>query len=259
MVVENKQNKREPEAGTVPFGYRKVAEDEKNRLVKEHFDSIARKYDGMNTLLSFGLHHLWKRKTVKILRSGEGDVILDMCGGTADLALLAARSVGRRGRVVVYDINLAMMEAGRTKVTGSPVGERIRFVQGDGEHISFPDNTFDSVMVGFGVRNMTHMEKGLSEMFRVLKPGGTMVCLEFSKPPGWFFGLLYDLYSFTIMPLAGRLLAGTDKAYTYLPESIRVFPLPDRLADILRDIGFSHVNYKRLTRGIAVIHKGRKP
>jgi demethylmenaquinone methyltransferase/2-methoxy-6-polyprenyl-1,4-benzoquinol methylase len=258
MVVENHQNKKRTEAGTVPFGYRKVAVDEKNRLVRDHFDSIARKYDWMNTLLSFGLHHLWKRKTVKTLRAGEGDVILDMCGGTADLALLAARSVKRRGQVVVYDINLAMMEAGREKVKNSPVRERVRFVQGDGEHISCPDNTFDGIMVGFGIRNMTHMERGLSEMFRVLKPGGTLVCLEFSKPPGRFFGLLYDLYSFTIMPLAGRLLAGTDKAYTYLPESIRVFPLPDRLADILRDIGFSHVSYKRLTRGIAVIHRGRK-
>jgi demethylmenaquinone methyltransferase / 2-methoxy-6-polyprenyl-1,4-benzoquinol methylase len=249
----------EREKGIVHFGYSKVPEDQKNKLVKEHFDSIASRYDFMNTILSFGLHYLWKRATVRMLDPLPGDVILDVCGGTADLALLAARRVGTAGRIVVYDINLAMMEAGKQKMASSPPVQNISFIQGDAEAISCADNAFDGVTVGFGIRNLTHMEKGFSEMFRVLKPGGTFVCLEFSRPTDRLFRALYDFYSFAIMPMAGKMLAGSSKAYTYLPESIRVFPLPDRLADILRNIGFTDVEYRRLTNGIAVIHKGRKP
>lgn len=240
------------------FGYQKVSAAEKNRLVGDHFTSIARKYDFMNTLLSFGLHYWWKRVTVRRMPLGQRARVLDVCGGTADLALLALKRSPDRGLIIVYDINYAMLEAGREKVHKSGFADRVERVQGDAETMSFPDNTFDGVMVGFGIRNFTHMEKGVAEMYRVLKPGGTFVCLEFSRPNNRLFGALYDFYSFVVMPLAGSIFAGTRKAYTYLPESIRVFPSADRLAAILGSLGFRNVTYERLTNGIAVIHRAVK-
>jgi demethylmenaquinone methyltransferase/2-methoxy-6-polyprenyl-1,4-benzoquinol methylase len=240
------------------FGYQKVSATEKDRLVRDHFTSIARRYDFMNTLLSFGLHYWWKRVTVKRMPLGKGAMILDVCGGTADLALLALKRSPGAGGIVVYDINYAMLQAGKEKVERRRFGDRIERVQGDAEIMSFADNTFDGVMVGFGIRNFTHMEKGLAEMHRVLKPGGTFVCLEFSRPTSRLFGALYDFYSFVVMPLAGSIFAGTRKAYTYLPESIRLFPSADRLASILAGLGFHDVTYERLNNGIAVIHRAVK-
>jgi demethylmenaquinone methyltransferase/2-methoxy-6-polyprenyl-1,4-benzoquinol methylase len=151
-----------------------------------------------------------------------------------------------------------MMATGRPKVESSPMGERIWYVQGDAERISFPDAHFDAAMVGFGIRNLTHMEAGLAEMHRVLKPGGNMMCLEFSEPTSAWFRYLYDFYSFHIMPLVGKVLAGSKQAYTYLPESIRLFPAPDELAATFAGIGFSRVTYRRLTNGIACVHVATK-
>ncbi len=241
------------------FGYRKVPRDEKVHWVRRHFNSIAGKYDSMNTLLSLGLHYVWKREAVERMELKAGDWVLDVCGGTADLSILAGREVGAGGRVFLYDINRAMMEAGKPKVAKAALTDRIRFVQGDAERISFPDETFDAACVGFGIRNLTRMEKGLAEMFRVLKPGGKMVCLEFSIPPSAPFKALYDLYSFWIMPVVGQIFTGSRQAYTYLPESIRLFPLPEQFAHLLIGIGFTDVCYRRLTQGIAAIHFGRKP
>ena len=242
----------------VSFGFRKVSEAEKRKLVNDHFDSIASKYDSMNTLLSFGLHHAWKRTAVRMSGVKLGDTVLDVAGGTADLALLAASRVGSTGLVLVYDINKAMMRRGQAKVSDSALWGHVLFVQGDAEQISFPDACFDAVMVGFGIRNFVHLEKGLTEMYRVLKKGGSFTCLEFSMPSPRWFRALYDFYSFVIMPLAGKILAGTRQAYTYLPESIRLFPLPDELSIMLGNIGFSHITYKRLTNGTAVIHRAEK-
>jgi demethylmenaquinone methyltransferase/2-methoxy-6-polyprenyl-1,4-benzoquinol methylase len=240
------------------FGYRRVSAAEKGRLVHQHFDTVARRYDLMNTLLSFGLHHLWKWTAVRRMGLKPGDRVLDVCGGTADLALLAARAVGPRGRVVVYDINRAMMEAGRPKVACSTLAPRVAFVQGDAEHLSCPDNSFDAAMVGFGIRNLTHPEVGFKEMHRVLKPGGKIMCLEFSQPvTPWFRGL-YDFYSFRLMPAVGKLVVGSWQAYTYLPESIRMFSRPEELSAVLGSLGFTGVSYRRLTNGIAVIHLGVK-
>lgn len=262
MATENGSKDRRDRSGTdekdFSFGYQKVSAAEKDRLVHDHFTSIARKYDFMNTLLSFGLHYLWKRVTVRRMPLGPGAKVLDVCGGTADLALLALKRASDSSRIIVYDINYAMLQAGKEKVDRSGLAERVVRVQGDAEIISFPDNTFDGVMVGFGIRNFTHMETGLAEMYRVLKPGGTFVCLEFSRPTNRLFGALYDFYSFVIMPLAGSIFAGTRKAYTYLPESIRLFPSADRLASILAGLGFRNVTYERLTNGIAVIHRAEK-
>jgi len=240
------------------FGYRRVPIQKKESYVRRHFDSIACKYDFMNTLLSCGLHYLWKRWAVKFIGLQRGQQVIDVCGGTADLSILAAGATGPEGRVILYDINRAMMEAGRTKVLQASLAGRIRYVQGDAELISFPQNQFDCALVGFGIRNLTHMEKGLAEMYRVLKPGGKLMCLEFSLPTSPWFLALYDFYSFRFMPWVGKLLAGSREAYVYLPESIRKFPSPAELTALLRHIGFSRVIFQRLTNGIAVIYTGVK-
>ena len=240
------------------FGYNTVIEDEKTQWVLRHFNSVAAWYDFMNTLLSFGIHYLWKRTAVNMMDLKPGDHVIDVCGGTGDLAVLAGRKIGAKGRAIIYDINKAMMDAGRKKQSVSAFGNKIRFVLGNAESISFPDKSFDAAMVGFGIRNVTRIEKGFSEMYRVLKPGGTLMCLEFSKPVSPVFRWLYDFYSFRIMPLLGQLIAGSRQAYTHLPESIRTFPLPDKLSEILENIGFCNVMYRRLTNGIAVVHLGTK-
>jgi len=244
---------------TAFFGYRRVSAAEKGRLVHQHFDTVARRYDLLNSLLSFGMHHLWKRAAVRMMGLTPGDQVLDVCGGTADLAIRAARIVGPTGKVFVYDINWAMMAAGRPKVVNSALAPRIGYIQGDAEHLSCPDASFDAAMVGFGIRNLTHPEVGFAEMFRVLKPGGTLMCLEFSKPKTAWFRWLYDLYSFYIMPAMGRIMVGSWQAYTYLPESIRMFSQPEELTATLKNIGFTHLRYRRLTDGIAVIYLGVKP
>ena len=255
--IKNSHNQTSGEE-TASFGFQQVPVKEKATLVQRHFDSIAAKYDFMNTLLSFGLHYLWKRAAVKMMNLQPGSRVIDVCGGTADLAILAARYVGPEGRVMVYDFNRAMMEAGKEKVHTALLDARIKYIQGDAEQISFPDGQFDAAMVGFGIRNLTHMDKGFAEMYRVLKPGGTLMCLEFSRPANPAFRFLYDTYSFYIMPIIGKIFTGSRTAYTYLPESIRLFPQPDELNAILRNIGFSTVTWRRLTNGIAVVHVGVK-
>jgi demethylmenaquinone methyltransferase/2-methoxy-6-polyprenyl-1,4-benzoquinol methylase len=240
------------------FGFRRVPAGEKGKFVLRHFNSIARKYDFMNTLLSFGLHYLWKKWAVKSVQLKPGDKIIDVCGGTGDLSILAAEIIGPEGKAFLYDINRAMIEGGKPKIAKAFLSGRVVYVQGDAESISFPQGCFDAAMVGFGVRNLTRMEKGLAEMYRVLKLGGKLMCLEFSLPTSIWFRWLYDIYSFRLMPLLGKLLAGTREAYLYLPESIRRFPLPDEFTGMLRKVGFSRVHCRRLTNGIAVIYTGEK-
>lgn len=260
----NKHRRREQleahirSAGKADFGFEKISEAEKAQRVLRHFDSVARNYDFMNSLLSFGIHHLWKRSAVKMMDLKAGDNVIDVCGGTGDLAILAARVIGSSGRVILYDINRSMINAGRHKVINSSLNERIGYVQGDAEDIASADQSFNAVMVGFGIRNVTHMEKGFREMYRLLKPGGKLMCLEFSKPTSAVFRRLYDFYSFYIMPLVGEVVAGNRQAYIHLPETIRLFPLPDELANILTQIGFAEVSYRRLSNGIAVIHLAQK-
>ena len=249
---------RDPDDNKAFFGYEKIPEDEKAHWVMGHFNSIASKYDLMNTLLSFGIHYLWKRTALKMMALTPGDRVLDVCGGTGDLAVLAYRAVGPSGQVIVYDINWAMINAGRNKLNSSIYGKHICFVQGDAEQISFPDRYFDAAMVGFGIRNVTRMDKGFQEMFRTLKPGGKMMCLEFSKPTAPVFRQLYDIYSFHIMPLLGEILTGSRKAYTHLPESIRTFASPNELTRLLKQVGFSQVTTSKLTNGIAIIHMATK-
>jgi demethylmenaquinone methyltransferase/2-methoxy-6-polyprenyl-1,4-benzoquinol methylase len=228
--------------------------EEKTIEVKRHFDAVARRYDLMNTVLSFGLHHLWKRRAVGLLGLKPGGRVGDVCGGTGDLALLAAQEVGPTGGVVLYDINRAMMLAGRVKVSRAGLTGRIWLVEGDAERLALANRSLDAVLVGFGIRNLAHREKGLQEMHRALKPGGRLLILEFSRPSNPLWRWLYDRYSFLVMPLLGRLIAGSREAYAYLTTSIRQFPLPEELAATIKNIGFSQVSYHPLTNGIAMIH-----
>lgn len=225
-----------------------------SKKVKGYFDAIAGRYDLMNTLLSFGLHHFWKRTA--IIRAGltPGDIVLDVCGGTGDLAVRAAAAAGATGLVVVYDFSVDMMQAGTEKIKHTPFHRSIVSVCGDAQNMAVRENTCDAVLIGFGLRNLPDMATGLREMYRVLKPGGTLLCLEFSRPVNFFFRLLYDLYSYYAIPFAGKVITGSREAYTYLPDSIRRFPLPDQLATIMMQAGFSDVRYTRLTNGIAALH-----
>lgn len=245
--------------GKVTFGYREVTPAEKTRLVQEQFDPIARCYDLADTLLSFGLDSRWRRRSIRLLGLEAGDEVLDVCGGTAGLAKLAAGRVGPGGRVVVYDLNRAMMEEGRRRLAATKAAGPVSFVLGDAESIAFPDASFDAVTIGFGLRNLTHPEKGLAEFFRVLRPGGKLVVLEFSLPANRLLRGLYHFYSFYWMPLAGRLVCGTGTSFRYLAESIRVFPGPEGISDTMRRAGFAGVRFLRLTNGIAVVHLGVKP
>jgi demethylmenaquinone methyltransferase/2-methoxy-6-polyprenyl-1,4-benzoquinol methylase len=247
------------EEGMTHFGFRQVPAREKRSLVQNHFDAVAKKYDMMNTLLSFGIHHYWKRTAIGLLGLREGETVLDICGGTGDLAVLAAKQIGPSGRVALYDINRAMMAAGRYKSTHAEERLRVLYVQGDAEHAALASDCFNAAIAGFGIRNLTDREEGLREIYRVLKPGGRFVCLEFSQPTAGWFRFLYDFYSFRAIPVLGRLIAGSKEVYTYLPESIRLFPSPVELVQTLDEIGFCRISYRRLTNGIACIHSGLKP
>ncbi len=244
--------------GLARFGLRSFQENEKYKAVMCHFNRVAPKYDFMNSLLSLGIQHVWKRAAIRMLNIQPGDKVLDVCGGTGDLSILAARQTGPGGQLIIYDINRAMIQAGRPKIDPYPELANIRYIQGDAEQISFPDNTFDMAMVGFGIRNVTHLKRGFGEMHRVLKPGGKILCLEFSRPTNSLFRSLYDFYSFNIMPLLGQLIAGSAESYACLPETIRMFPLPQELCAMFEEIGFDDVRYSVMTNGIAVAHVGVK-
>ena len=238
---------------TAKFGFASYAESEKIHRVNRHFNTIATRYDLMNTILSAGIHYAWKRRAIEALKIKPGEKVLDVCGGTGDMACLSAFNTRENGLSIVYDLNLKMIQQGKQKSM-----KGVTFVQGNAECISFPDNSFDAVSIGFGIRNVTHLETGFREIFRVLKEGGAMCCLEFSKPDNVFFRYLYDVYSFRIMPVIGGLITGSKEAYTAFPESIRAFPLPEELGLILKNIGFKDIKIKKLTNGIAVIHSASK-
>lgn len=223
----------------------------KTKTVRGYFNRIAGRYDVMNTLLSFGLHHLWKRKAISLAELRPGAAVLDVCGGTADLALRAASATGPGGRVCVYDFSLAMMRKGMHKQPGALP---LQWICGDAQALALRTGAFDAVLIGFGLRNLQDVQQGLREIHRVLKCGGKIICLEFSRPRSTLFRTLYDLYSFYAIPCAGRIIGGSREAYTYLPLSIRSFHLPEALAGLMRRAGFSEVRYTLLANGVAAVH-----
>lgn len=237
------------------FGYSTVREDEKAGRVAEVFHSVAAKYDLMNDLMSGGLHRLWKKFTIGKARLREGMKVLDIASGTGDLAIAFAKRVGTSGEVWHTDINSSMLAVGRDRLLDQ--GFLVPSVVCDAEHLPFEDNYFDLVTVAFGLRNMTHKDQALSEMYRVLKPGGRLLVLEFSKvyKP---LAPIYDLYSFNVLPVLGKYVASDADSYTYLAESIRMHPDQETLAELMRNVGFDRVNYNNLTAGVVALHEGLK-
>ena len=242
---------------TTHFGYRDVHVDDKADLVRDVFDSVASRYDIMNDLMSGGMHRLWKRYTIQHANARAGQVILDLAGGTGDLAREFARIVGPRGRVVLADINAAMLEHGRRRLVDAGVAGNVELAQVDAEALPFADNTFDRVSIAFGLRNVTNKEDALTEMHRVLKPGGKVLILEFSQPSK-AIKPAYDLYSFKVLPLLGRLIARDSDSYQYLAESIRMHPDQETLLKMMQDAGFERCRYNNLTAGIVALHTGYK-
>lgn len=240
---------------TTHFGYKSVDESDKAKHVRGVFDSVAPKYDLMNDLMSMGLHRAWKAFTVMVANVREGYQVLDIAGGTGDLALAFSKKVGKSGRVVHTDINEAMLRTGRNRLLDA--GVVLPTVVCDAEKLPFPSNHFDVVSVAFGLRNMTHKDLALAEMNRVLKTGGKLLVLEFSKvaPP---LEKVYDWYSFKVLPKLGQLVAGDDASYRYLAESIRMHPGQEELKVLMKNNGFGHVDYHNLTGGLVALHLGIK-
>ena len=231
----------------------------REQAVQRMFTAIAGVYDLNNTLLSFGLHYRWKKITASFIPAIQDGVALDVGAGTADLALLVEPRMGRGGRVVASDLNYAMLAEGLKKVCGKGLTGRITCLQANAEHLGFDDNSFDAVTTGFCMRNVGDLAGAIGEIRRVMKPGGTFVCLEFSRPVFSWLRALYDWYSFKLLPWVGTKVArDTTGVYEYLPASIRTFPDQRRLCEILRDAGFRNVSYKNLTGGIVAIHIATK-
>ena len=245
-----------PENNEVDFGFRKVAPGEKTRLVGEVFSSVAGKYDLMNDLMSFGIHRLWKRHFVSSSGVRRGDRVLDLAGGTGDIAALMLDRVGRDGEVVIGDINAGMLGVGRDRMTDRGVVGPVRYVRLNAEALPFPDQHFHAVTIAFGLRNVTDKSSALREMRRVLKPGGKAMVLEFSEVTEPLLKPLYDIHSFEILPRLGQLFAGDSSSYRYLAESIRKHPNQDALRQLMLDAGFDRVDYRNLSAGIVAIHTG---
>jgi len=240
------------------FGYKQVDADKKEGLVAGVFNSVANKYDLMNDIMSFGIHRIWKKITLAQTGLKRGQRALDVAGGTGDLTAGLSRQVGDEGEVVLSDVNQAMLEQGRRRLMDRGIAGNIRFVQANAEDLPFEDNSFDCITIAFGLRNVTHQDRALASMFRVLKPGGRILILEFSKPvlPG--LDKAYDFYSFNVLPKMGRVIANDEDSYRYLAESIRMHPDQETLKQMLLDAGFERCTYHNMSGGIVALHKGFK-
>ncbi|HYQ72251.1 MAG TPA: bifunctional demethylmenaquinone methyltransferase/2-methoxy-6-polyprenyl-1,4-benzoquinol methylase UbiE [Gammaproteobacteria bacterium] len=242
---------------TTHFGYRDVPVTEKARHVREVFDSVADNYDLMNDLMSLGIHRLWKRFTIGMADLKTGQSVLDLAGGTGDLTRLMAPRVGRDGLVVLSDINAAMLGNGRSRLLDRGISGNVDFAQLNAEQLPFRDASFDLVTMAFGLRNVTDKQQALNSIYRVLRPGGRLLVLEFSRPAA-ALKPAYDFYSFSILPKLGRLVAGDETSYRYLAESIRMHPDQQTLRDMMQQAGFENCDYHNLTGGIVAIHRGYK-
>ncbi|MBL8497823.1 bifunctional demethylmenaquinone methyltransferase/2-methoxy-6-polyprenyl-1,4-benzoquinol methylase UbiE [Nitrosomonas sp. JL21] len=240
---------------TTHFGFNTVAEEEKAGKVADVFHSVAERYNLMNDLMSVGLHRLWKRFTIEVSGVKKGDKVLDIAGGTGDLSALFIQKVGNSGEVWLTDINNSMLSIGRDRLIDE--GTPTPAAQCDAEKLPYPDNYFNCVSVAFGLRNMTHKDAALKEMLRVIKPGGTVIVLEFSK----IWGPLrhaYDTYSFKLLPVMGKVFASDAESYRYLAESIRMHPSQEELKELMQQVGFDRVEYFNMTAGIVALHRGYK-
>jgi demethylmenaquinone methyltransferase / 2-methoxy-6-polyprenyl-1,4-benzoquinol methylase len=246
------------EKRTTHFGYQEVPVEEKAARVADVFHSVAARYDIMNDLMSLGIHRLWKRLTLERAGVRRGHSVLDIAGGTGDLTLKFSRLVGPTGRVVLADINQSMLQVGRDKLLDNGVGDNVEYVQANAERLPFPDNTFDCITIAFGLRNVTDKDAALASMARVLKPGGRLLVLEFSKPANPVLSKVYDNYSFNVLPRMGQLVANDADSYRYLAESIRMHPDQETLKAMMEKAGLERVEYSNLTGGIVALHRGIK-
>ncbi|PCI50079.1 MAG: bifunctional demethylmenaquinone methyltransferase/2-methoxy-6-polyprenyl-1,4-benzoquinol methylase UbiE [Alphaproteobacteria bacterium] len=262
MVQENKQKDT---SETTHFGFRTVGKDSKQGLVRNVFDRVARKYDIMNDVMSGGVHRLWKNEMIRVLRPEPGMKLLDMAGGTGDIAFRFLEAANKRAmgegepaKVTVCDINANMLEVGRDRGIDRGILKNIEWVCGNAECLSFPDDSFDAYTIAFGIRNVTNIDKALSEAHRVLKPGGRFLCLEFSKVDMPLLDRIYDSYSFHILPRFGQMITGDRSSYEYLVESIRQFPSQENFKTLVEDARFGRVTYRNMTGGVVALHSGWK-
>jgi len=255
---ENKEPGNDHTGEQTHFGFEQVDVVDKQRRVAGVFHSVAKQYDVMNDLMSFGIHRLWKRFTIEVSALRPGQHCLDIAGGTGDLTALMSDRVGPTGSVIISDINGSMLGVGREKLIDAGYAGNIEYVQANAETLPFPDNSFDCITIGFGLRNVTDKDKALRAMYRILRPGGKLLVLEFSKPTLPGLSKVYDAYSFKLLPLMGKLVANDAESYRYLAESIRMHPDQDTLKGMMEDAGFERCEYYNLTGGVVALHKGYK-
>ena len=244
---------------TTHFGYQTVTVGSKAERVADVFDSVATRYDLMNDIMSAGIHRVWKHIAVEMSAVKPGHRVLDVAGGTGDMAARFARQVGPKGTVFLTDINNRMLQVGRDRLTNLGLVENVRYVQADVEKLPLPKNTFDIVCIAFGLRNVTNKDSALSSMLRVLKPGGRLLILEFAKPKSRFLKQIYDSYSFNVLPKLGKIIAHDSDSYRYLAESIRMHPDQESLKAMIEKAGFQRADYHNMTGGIVALHRGVKP
>ncbi len=244
---------------TTHFGFRDVPLGDKQTLVNDVFHSVAQRYDLMNDLMSVGLHRVWKDLMINALNPPRADTpfaLLDVAGGTGDIAFRAAKAAGAGFRATVCDINSDMLEVGRTRAASRQLDDRVSFVEGNAEALAFPNNSFDAYTIAFGIRNVPRIDLALAEAYRVLKPGGRFLCLEFSTVDMPGLDRIYDLFSFKVIPRLGRAVTGDAESYQYLVESIRKFPKPNAFAEMMRTAGFSRAGWQSFSGGIVALHSG---
>lgn len=253
MTTEHSHSKK-----TIDFGFSEVPLEEKVKKVKGVFDSVAGNYDIMNDVMSFGIHRLWKRHAIELSGIRPSNVVLDLAGGTGDLTKAFAKRVGKTGRVVLADINESMVRVGRDRLTNEGIIGNVDYTITNAEALTYPDNTFDLVTISFGLRNVTNKDKALAEIYRVLKPGGQLMVLEFSKVTQPLLAKAYDFYSFNILPKMGKLIADDEDSYQYLAESIRMHPDQETLKQMMLEAGFDKAEYLNMSEGIVALHRGWK-